>query len=261
MLQVLPARIGEIIRAYLVGKQHSISKTASFSSIIVERIFDGTFVMIIFALALYVYPGNLEISIPGAPEFSLKRIIVIFTSLYVGALLFVLLLKIFPALSGKVIGYLLHFFSPRIKDRAGRILENFIAGLSIFHNMKYLCLSGLTTAIIWLLVSFSYYVLLMAFRIHAPFYFSFILMGFIIIAVMIPSAPGFIGVFHFVVQLTLQKFFNASPAVALSFAWVSWFLGLLVCVVVGMYYFNQYHLHMRNIEEGQEELEMDNVAT
>lgn len=259
LLQVLPARIGEIIRAYLVGKKYSISKTASFSSIVVERIFDGTFVMIVFAISLYAYPGNLEMSIPGAPDFSLKRIIIVFTAIYVLALCVLLLLKCFPIVSAKVVGCLLHFFPTVVKNKAMNLLNDFISGLTIFHNIRNLLISMATTVVIWLLATCSYYVALMAFNIQAPFYFSFILLGFIIIAVMIPAAPGFVGVFHFVVQVTLQKFFNTPPAVALSFAWAIWFSGMFISVVPGLYYFNQYHLHMKNLKEEEAQLDFNKV--
>ncbi len=73
LLQVLPTRIGEIIRAYLVGRKYNISKTASFSSIVVEKIFDGCFIMTLFVVSLYFYPGDLDLSISGVPDFSLKK--------------------------------------------------------------------------------------------------------------------------------------------------------------------------------------------
>ncbi|MCP4401395.1 MAG: flippase-like domain-containing protein, partial [bacterium] len=37
---VLPARAGEFIRAYVIGKKENISKTTSFATIIIERVFD-----------------------------------------------------------------------------------------------------------------------------------------------------------------------------------------------------------------------------
>ena len=249
LLQVLPARIGEIIRAYLIGKKYNISKTASFSSIIVERIFDGCFIMIVFSISLYVYPGDLNLSIPGSPTFSLKKVVVIFSAIYVFALCLLLLVKLFPITSEKCMSCLMYYFPVKIKDRAIRMLNDFIEGLSVFHDIRNLLYSMLTTCLAWVLAALSYYVSLVAFNIESPFYFSFILLGFIVIAVMIPSAPGFVGIFHFVVQLTLQKFFGVSPEVALSYAWVIWSCNMLITVLPGLYYFNQYNLHIKNIEQ------------
>lgn len=249
LLQVLPARIGEIIRAYLVGKKYNISKTASFSSIVVEKIFDGCFIMVLFVASLYVYPGDLDVSIPGVPDFSLKKIIIAFSAIYIVALAFLLMLKCFPGASCRMVGVVMCCLPSAVKTRADGLLKSFIAGLNIFHNGRYLFLSIATTALLWLVAICSYYAGLLAFDIHAPFYFCFILMGFIVIAVMIPAAPGFVGVFHFVVQITLQKFYGTSPAVALSYAWVIWFFGMFINVAPGLFYFNQYNLHMKNLKD------------
>jgi uncharacterized protein (TIRG00374 family) len=37
---ILPARLGEVFRAYIIGRKENIKKTASFATIIVERVFD-----------------------------------------------------------------------------------------------------------------------------------------------------------------------------------------------------------------------------
>jgi hypothetical protein len=58
-----------------------------------------------------------------------------------------------------------------------------------------------------------------------------------------------VGVFHFVVQVTLQKFYGTSPADALSYAWVIWFLRMFInSLRRGSFYFNQYNLHMKNLK-------------
>ncbi len=48
MGSILPARAGEILRAYVVGKKHNITFSGAFSTIIVERLFDLVCLMAIF---------------------------------------------------------------------------------------------------------------------------------------------------------------------------------------------------------------------
>ena len=64
---------------------------------------------------------------------------------------------------------------------------------------------------------------------------------------MISAAPGFVGTFHFGVQLALQKFYGASPAVAVSYACVVWICGMVVNIIPGLYYFNKFNLEMSKI--------------
>jgi hypothetical protein len=52
MNNVLPARLGEFIRAYLNGKKEGISSSASLATIILERLFDGLTMVLVLTFAL-----------------------------------------------------------------------------------------------------------------------------------------------------------------------------------------------------------------
>src|SRR5579859_7048187 len=43
---VLPARLGEVVRAYVLGEQEDIPKTTTLATIVVERLFDGIAMLI-----------------------------------------------------------------------------------------------------------------------------------------------------------------------------------------------------------------------
>jgi len=47
---VLPARLGEFVRAYSLGQKESISKSLSFATIMLERLLDGVTLVVILAL-------------------------------------------------------------------------------------------------------------------------------------------------------------------------------------------------------------------
>ena len=53
MANILPARAGEFIRAYLLGKKHGIPFSGAFASIVVERLFDIVAVLLLFQLLLF----------------------------------------------------------------------------------------------------------------------------------------------------------------------------------------------------------------
>ena len=144
---------------------------------------------------------------------------------------------------------MLHFFPQKTKTRANTLADSFISGLGVFHDFKHLALSLLITCIVWFVITYSYYLGLAGFGIEKEFYLSFILLGFIIIAVMIPAAPGYVGTFHFSVQIILQKFFNVSPSVALSYAWVMWLCGMVVNIIPGLWYYSKLNLQLSKIEE------------
>jgi len=66
---VLPARLGEIARAILVGRRHGISRSAALATIVVERIFDGVVMLLFLGVAsatagARVAPDWLEVLVP-----------------------------------------------------------------------------------------------------------------------------------------------------------------------------------------------------
>ena len=62
MGNVLPARAGEFLRAYLVGKRNGITFSGAFSTIIVERLFDLVCLMVLF---VWVFVFNAELFDPN----------------------------------------------------------------------------------------------------------------------------------------------------------------------------------------------------
>ena len=55
---VLPLRLGEFVRAYVIGRREKLSVSASFATIVIERVFDGCTVVLFMAVA----PAILTIS-------------------------------------------------------------------------------------------------------------------------------------------------------------------------------------------------------
>jgi glycosyltransferase 2 family protein len=53
---VLPARLGEVVRAFVLGEQEEIPKTTTLATIVVERLFDGIAMLIFVALVGLVVP-------------------------------------------------------------------------------------------------------------------------------------------------------------------------------------------------------------
>ena len=55
---VLPARAGEVIRPYLLARQEGLSATATFATIIIERVLDAvTCVFLLASFVLFFDPG------------------------------------------------------------------------------------------------------------------------------------------------------------------------------------------------------------
>jgi len=53
---LLPLRLGEFVRAWVLGRRERISKTTVFATVVVERVVDMITLLAIFGVALLVHP-------------------------------------------------------------------------------------------------------------------------------------------------------------------------------------------------------------
>ena len=247
-LNTLPARIGEIMRAYMLGKKYNISKTACFSTIILEHLFDGFITIFILVFGLYLYNSNNQVQENHYKVFSVNNLILFVFILYFFVLIVILLLKFYPKIFKKIVNMFTFFLPEKIKTGINNLFDSFVNGLNIFNDLKSLMICILISILIWILFALQYHIGLFCFGIFKEFYLCLILMGFSIFAVLLPAAPGFIGTFHYAVQITLERFYNISPSLALSYAWVIWSCALVLNVTLGLFFYNKYNIHMNNIK-------------
>lgn len=190
---IFPMRMGEVIRCYALGYQENMSKSRILASVLFERVIDGVTVLLFFLGCLFFTDVG-GIFIDGA--------IILFT---VFGSIFILLFigKQHQESSFKFLSYLFYFLPQNIKDRSKNILNSFFSGLGIFHNRKYFMISILYSLLFWGLGILGNYFLLISTGKVIPLYLPVILISALVIGVMIPSAPGFIGTYHYVVILVL----------------------------------------------------------
>ena len=285
LLIIMPARLGEFARAYLVGRKENISKTGAFSSIVIERILDGCIAILFFIIAVSTSPQSSNISIlfeKIAPlsatsqsvfstfmtittnynsdpnkitmnlEFKLMHLIYFIAFFYLAALFFVVLLKILKRRIVDLILKILFFLPEKIRNSIEEMLESFILGLECLSNFKNLLASVFYSFMIWGIVGAYTYLMLISFPglEEIKFYIAFIIVGFTVIGVMIPAAPGFIGTFHIVVMIAFKYYIpQADKNVAGSFAWVCWAIGTFYTIFVGLYHLKKEGLSIKSISD------------
>ena len=54
---VLPFHLGEIVRVYVLGREYRLSKSAVFSTVVLERVFDVVAILLYFSIGLILVPG------------------------------------------------------------------------------------------------------------------------------------------------------------------------------------------------------------
>ncbi len=197
---VLPARAGEFIRAYVIGRSGGVSKTGAFATLVVERIFDGLTVLLVL----------LGVIIFGIQNQDLQRAGMLGAVFYLGMLagLFVFMAKRHWA------DWLIHKLLPdNLAELALNILDGFTSGLAVLKNPKQLGMVLLWNIFTWVAIPISFYFALLAFDFGPPVTWAaaILMLPAMALALTIPGAPGGVGLVQLAVKITLDTTFAGLP--------------------------------------------------
>lgn len=232
---VLPARLGEIVRANALGQIERISKSAVFGTLVIERLFDGLIMLIIIVI------GLMNTTFP--PEFNhiIKRIrwsALVFFFGIVLLMMFISIIRRRPDIFQRVTDKILFMFSEAVRKKISLTLDNFFLGLSPVKGYSPLVNAFLWSSILWGLSLCQIQLVGIATGIRLPFVTSFIIMGFLSVGVMVPSAPGFIGAYHLAGQYAYMVL-GISAEAGLSAATLLHALFFIPTVIIGVFAFTR----------------------
>jgi uncharacterized protein (TIRG00374 family) len=137
---VLPAKTGELVRAYVLGKRESMSKSAILGSIAVEKTMDTLILFIIFLATLWAVPLPAEYA-------SIEPVIAIFLFAVIGGML---LLAARGRHASNLIVRVLQFVFPWWKERVARITNSFVDGLSVLYLGSSILMVMFLSLVIWM---------------------------------------------------------------------------------------------------------------
>ena len=229
---VLP-RAGELGRPYVMGKLESISKTAAFGTIVIERLMDTVTFLILVLLIPFVYDGPLRESFPWLLEGG-----AILSAVTAAVLVLLILLMVRRDWTDAMLRLIERLMTPAAAQRVNSLVHSFLDGfLFLKHPRRFLAI-GVSSVLIWGLYIVMTYVAFFAFGLegHLGFGAATVLLAISSIGVAIPT-PGSTGSYHVFAAQTLTRLFSVDGAVALSYATVTHAAGYLAATVFGLYFF------------------------
>jgi len=218
---IIPARIGELARPYLVKQKSKIKMSSTIATVVVERIFDMLALMFLLFIVILVIP------LPAALFNTGITILIISITLFL-ILIFLAVKKefslnkadiLFEKLPNKPASFLKHIF------------HAFVEGLQILPDIKKTLYLFFLSVLVWTVNSSTFFVLFYAFGFELFFIKACALMVICAISVILP-APGFVGTFHYACILGLS-YFGISKTDAASYAVLIHFLQVAPVLVLG----------------------------
>ena len=229
---ILPARIGDFVRAYLIGDMESVSKARALSTVVVERLFDGLTVVLFFALsALFV---------PNIPSEARQAAIGVALTGIVG----IVVLLGLSWQKERGMAFLHRLASPfPFLQRAGlwHALESLIDGFAVLRSPRPIIGVVLWSIYAWTLGGIMFWAAMFAMGVRdgagvpLPISAAFLVMTVTSLVVVIPSSPGYLGIFHYVAVLTLTTIYGVDKSNALSYAVVIHAVSYLWITAIGVF--------------------------
>ena len=232
---IFPAKIGEVVRPYLLASKENISKSAAMATIVVERVFDSAsilFILVIY-LVILVRPGQLSPEAQSSLSELNRAGIVLFAAI-LGLVLFLYYLKTKPAAVRKWIVKLERILPSKIAHSLDDILDSFIHGLSILHDLRTLWKIAYFSVFFWILICVGVWAGIRAYVPDFHFFDTFLIVPLLAIGIAVPT-PGGIGSYHYACQLGLTRFFGVSDTSAAAIALVSHAMTFIPITIVGVF--------------------------
>lgn len=247
---VLPARMGEVVRAFSLARLTPVSLSAAFATLVMERLFDAlALVGLLFgAMATRNFPsatslGGLDVR--SAATFLGVGMCVVAIGLYI--------VVAAPARAAWAAEQASKLLPRRLRAPVLDALRGFAKGLGVLKSGRLFLISAALGLGQWVFLALSFYVGFRAFGIdQVPFTGAVFLQSLISLAVAIPSSPGFFGPFEAAARVGLGLW-EVPAQQAISFAIGFHIAGFLPVIVIGGYYLWRTNVSLSDLSSGASE--------
>jgi len=207
---IFPARAGEFARAWLVARKAKVKFSSVFATVVVERIYDMILLLLViiavFSLQDFseVPPqkyGGVEIDAPMLSSLS-KKLAVVFGIMLLGALA-----TMFHRTRAIMESILRKMPLPHnLRDKLLAILHAFGQGFESLGSWKLIAGAFFSTVLLWIMVGWSLSVMAMGFEGMDKLgtYEGIAITMLVCLAIMIPAAPGYWGLYEVGSTLAIQ---------------------------------------------------------
>ena len=235
---ILPFRLGDLVRAYSFSKDTGITKSTTIASLLLERILD-----------LITTLGALGLVLSYFPRFPTWA-----TRVGYATLLIVVILVLFTFFmqfkSEYVVRFTAFLLAPMPDKWASTVakkIASFSEGLQIVSQYKKYFGLLLISVLHWPIYISIVWFTFQAFGYSYGIIESFVVLVFITFAVAIPSAPGYVGTFHGMVVASMALFGLAGD-MARAFSVILHAVNYIPVTLVGLYYYWKHQMTFKEIE-------------
>lgn len=254
MLIILPFRLGEFARPFLIAQRSGIRRSPAMTSVVLERIVDGVVMAATLRVLLFWVPDdNPDV---GRIHIAGNLMFLVFFS----GLLFLLIAR---WQHDRVVWLLRKVFglvSAKLADKVVHVVDGFVGALKQLPDGKNLALFVFWTAVYWTFNGFGMSLVANAFDcsgaagaacepLHISVFQGYVVLGVLIVGMMIPAAPGSAGTFQFAILLALGVFLPQAvvKSSGVAYANVLWIVQMTQQIAFGLFFMVRSHLSFSDL--------------
>jgi len=233
---LLPARLGEVVRAYVLGREQQVSKTAAFGAIVYERVVDVFSLLGLLWLALLRVPGPDWLTQGG-------RTLLILNAAAFGVMFWAVRRRQrCLAIATRCVDILPNRWRFRLRDQ----LTAFVDGLGAAGALAAMAPIAATSVVVWGCAVASTWFCLSALSMPVPASASLMVVVVVAMGTMIPSAPAYLGTLQYACILALA-FFQVGKTDALAFSLLFHASQFVPTTAAGLWFLSRTPLRLREL--------------
>jgi glycosyltransferase 2 family protein len=243
--EILPLRIGELVRMYLVSRWLSVRFVSIIPSLVVERFFDGIWLTVFIGLAALFVP--LPEGLLDAEEF-LGAIVIIITAV----------IAYLTFRKEKTIS--IHKETPPETGwKVWRLFSSFIERLSTgIHDIgvsRYFYLSLAISSFVLIFQIIAFWLIMRAYNIHLNLWAGAVVLLIVHFGTSIPNAPSNVGTYQFFTVVGLALF-GVEKTIATGFSIVVFLILTVPLWVIGLFAIGRTGMSLSTIRNEIKKLRM-----
>jgi glycosyltransferase 2 family protein len=234
---LLPGRVGEVLRPYLLARREGLSATATFATIILERLLDMVAVLVFLAAFLLLFDPGVAAADPRVFA-AIKVGGIAAAAAALAGMTLVFFLAAHPEALAGITLQIERFLPARVAQQASRLVRAFAEGLAIARRPARLAAALLLSFPLWATIALGIWLVSLAFGMTIPYTGSFLLMAMLVVGVAVPT-PGAVGGFHEAFRLGATAFYAVPNDRAIGAAIVLHAISFVPVAILGLCFLAQ----------------------
>ena len=240
---LLPVRLGELVRSYYVGQREDVSKSAALATIVVERVLDGVTLLLFLVVASVLLPGTgLVRDLASDAGVPLLVLVGAMTAPFVAVVALLVVLVRWPEWLLRQVSLGAGLLPGGGQARVTEMAALFVSGLAVLRDSRRLGSLLLLSLPVWLGEAAMYLVIGYGFGLTSPLGGIGVMAVAMLavaatsnLALTLPASQGGIGPFEFFAAATLVVL-GVQQEVAAAYAVVLHVALLVPVTLLGVVY-------------------------